>query len=217
LEAFKQLKKHAVVVYISTKDPKTKNVASPVVIGALNAKSMGNTIPMAVVTSSDQMTYMTSVSYEGMKDSKAFRNANTMVKEALAGTPASKPEDAHDCWTVAKNGGFYTGSFVELESEETLILESPKGKSMRVPMAKLSSGAQSYARALANSEEESTTEELEIESWESAKGGNSISATFISLNDEMITLQKENGKTVTFKLSLLSANSQERAKELAGQ
>ena len=97
MEAFKQLKKHAVVVYISTKDPKTKHVASPVVMGALNAKSMGNTIPMAVVTSSDQMTYMTSVSYEGMKDSKAFRNANTMVKEALAGTPASKPEDVHDC------------------------------------------------------------------------------------------------------------------------
>lgn len=191
---------------------------SPVTAGALYAKSMGNIIPKVVVTSSDQMTYMASISYKKMNE-KSFRAANAQVKAGLAGESAPTLEDAYECWLIASNGRYHTGEFTELKDDK-LILKSPQGKNIKIRMSKLTAGAQEYARLRAGSgsEEESvTTEEPEVEAWGSSKGGKSMRATFISLDGEMITLKKEGGKTITFKLSLLSEESQQRAKELAGQ
>ena len=192
---------------------------SPVTAGALYAKSMGNTIPKVVVTSSDQMTYMASISYKKM-DEKSFRAANAQVKAGLAGESAPTLERAYECWVVASNGRYYTGEFTELKDDKTLMLKSPQGKDMKISMSQLTAGAQEYARLRAGggSEEESvTTEEPEVEAWGSSKGGKSMRATFISLDGEMITLKKEGGKTITFKLSHLSEESQQRAKELAAK
>jgi hypothetical protein len=217
LEAFKQLKKHAVVVYVNTEKPKSKESLSPVVIGVLNASSMGNIIPKAVVTSPDQLTYMASMPYKSMKDSKAFRAANTKVKAALAGQSMEAPKDAKFAWTIAGSGRFYKGDFVELKDDKDLVLKSPEGKPFNVPMAKLTSGAQAYARHLAGGGEEKPAEKLEMEPWESAKGGKTIHATFLSLKGEKITLKKQDGKLASFSISLLSEKSQQRAKELAAK
>lgn len=54
-----------------------------------------------------------------------------------------------------------------------------------------------------------------LESWESAKAGKIIKGTFISLKGNQITITKENGKTLTFSLDLLSEKSQKRAQELS--
>ncbi len=205
------------MIYINAKKPQEKSALSPVVMGALSAKSMGPYIPKFVVTSTDQMTYMTSLAYKKMND-KAFRAANAQVKEGLAGSPVPKPKDAYDCWTIASNGRHYVGEFVELKNSKTLILKSPRDKKMKIPMSELTLGAQKYARFLSGSGQESTPKEkAEIEEWQSAQGGKSIRATFISLNGELITLRKEDGKTLTFKLSLLSEESQQRAEKLSGQ
>lgn len=187
------------------------------VMGVLNADSMGNIIPKAVVTSPDQMTYMASMPYKSMKDSKAFRAANNKVKAALAGDTIAKPADAKYVWTLTGSGRFYRGDFVELKDDKELVLKSPEGKTFKVPMAKLTAGTQAYARHLAGGGDKEATEKPQMEPWESAKGGQTIHATFLSLKGGKITLKKSNGKLLTFSLSLLSEKSQQRAKELAGE
>lgn len=217
MEAFKQLKKYAVVVYINTKKSQAKEALSPVVMGVLTAKSMGNIIPKAVVTSPDQMTYMASMPYKSMKDPKAFRAANAKVKDGLAGLTIPKPGDAKYVWTISGSGRFYRGAFVELKDDKDLVLKSPEGKQFNVPMAKLTRGTQAYARHLAGGGEEKSAEKPQMEPWESAKGGQTIHATFLSLKGDKITLKKQNGKLATFSIARLSEESQKRAKELAGK
>lgn len=186
-------------------------------MGVLNASSMGNTIPKAVVTSADQLTYMASMPYKRMSDSKAFREVNKGIKEALAGKKVEKPKDAEYNWMISGVSRFYKGDFVEVKDDKFLMIKPAKGKAIKVPLAKLSTGAQAYARLRAGAGAAPAAEEPGMESWESAKGGKTIEASFVSLSGGKITLKKQGGKIVTFNLSLLSDQSRQRAKELAGE
>lgn len=222
LEAFKQLKKHAVVVYVNTKKLEARESLSPVVMGALHAESMGNIIPKAVVTSPDQRTYMTSIAYKSMKEKKTFRDANKQVKAALAGNSIEMPKDAIMSWSLSGKNGFHKGEFVKLQDDKTLIIKSPERGDYAIPMEKLSKGAQAYARLLAGGGKEeaatSTTSDDQhaLESWTNASG-KQIQAKFLALENGKISLEMKNGKVVAFDLTKLSKDSQQRARELAGE
>lgn len=217
MEAFKQLKKHAVVVYINTKKRAASENLSPLVLGVINANSMGNIIPKVVVTSHNQKSYIASMPYKSMKDKKSFRAVNAQIKEALAGKAMEKPKDAKIVWTLAGSGRYYKGDFVEIKDDKDLVLKSPEGKNFSVPLEKLTKGTQAYARALAGGgAEPAASKKPELESWTNKKG-KQIHARFLSLKNGKISLEKMDGKVVTFNVSVLSEESQKRAKELAGQ
>jgi len=221
LAAFNEFKKYAVVVYVNSKKGERDSL-SPMAYGVLTAKSSGKYIPKAVITSSDQKTYFASIAYKSMSGDKAFRDVNKLVKQGIEGEPAPLPKDVVSAWSAKKNGMFYRGNFVELAEHKkhgkTVVLNTLEGKKLRVPIKLLSEKAQSYALAMGGGAEHATgvTQKAVEESWESAQGGKTITATFVALKGDMITLKKQNGSDVTFKLAMLSEKSQERAKELAG-
>ncbi|MCP5536821.1 MAG: hypothetical protein H7A51_11405 [Akkermansiaceae bacterium] len=196
---------------------------SPVVVGGLYANSMGRTIPKVVVASPDQTQLFAAMSYAQTKNEKAFRTVDALVKAALAGDVKGGPKDAIEKWPLLKSGNMYTGRFVEFkEDKNLLILKANKGKPMKIPFQKLSAGSKAYARLMAAGGPEAAKPQAPadgypIESWESAKGGKSIQARFVSLQDGKITLKKSDGSQVTFSLTLLSEKSQQRANELVGE
>ncbi|MEM1008365.1 MAG: SHD1 domain-containing protein [Myxococcota bacterium] len=211
------MKKHAVVVYINTKDGKSLENLSPVVTGALYAKSMGNIIPKAVVTSPDQKTYMASIAYKSMKDSKSFRDANKQVKSVLDGAVVEVPKDLVYAWTIRGKRSFVVGEFMELKDDKTVLLKTPNGRTRKMSLDQLTPGCGAYARVMAGGgDEEVSSGKRELEPWTNTKG-KQIHARFISLKDGKIRLEQMNGKVVTFSISLLSEESQKRAKELAGE
>ena len=219
MEAFKQLKKHAIVVYINTEKPQAKEHLSPIVMAALNTESMGSLIPRAVITSPDQRTYMASIDYKSMKNKKTFKNANKKVKEALAGKTTEMPKDAIISWTLTGKNNYYKGDFVKIENDKNLVLKTPEGNEISVPLEKFTQGAQAYARLLAGGDEEKTTgskKTHELESWTSTSG-KQIHARFLSVKNGKVSLEMTDGKVVTFSLTKLSKDSQKRAKELADE
>ena len=151
--------------------------------------------------------------------SDCFVGSEEKVKQALDGEAVEVPKDLVCNWIMAGKTSFYPGEFVDLVDDKNVSLKSPTGRTYNLSMDKLSKGSQAYARALAGGgekEEEVAEKEFEMESWTNTKG-KTIRAQFVSLEGEQITLKKADGKTVSFKLSLLSEKSQERAKELAGE
>ncbi|WP_435896110.1 hypothetical protein [Oceaniferula spumae] len=194
---------------------------SPIVGGGLGDPKMGNLIPKAVVVSPDMTTMYGSIAYKQMKASKNFTELNKKVEAALEGKPAgAQPEPQ---WYVkAGKGSFYKGNMVNLKknkkNQQIIVLKERSGKVLNVPLGKLTPLAQKMALgqvADKADDKPSAAAELEMESWESAKGGKSIKATFVSLSGGKITLKKDNGQEVTFDLTLLSDKSQSRARELA--
>jgi hypothetical protein len=215
LEAFKRLKRTSVVVYINTKEVSDRQHLSPVVMGGLNALSMGRIIPRVVVSSPDQLKLYSAMSYEQTKNDKEFRRVDKEAREALKGGAQAGPKDAEDCWMLKGASSFYRGSFQSLKDDKLTIKDS-KNKGIKLSLDRLSPGAQAYARAMAGS---GTTGDKEVKShplepWHSAKGGKAIHAKFVSLKGDKITLEKTGGKRVTFSLALLSDKSRQRAKEL---
>lgn len=223
LEAFKKFKRHSVVVYLSTKSPNPFEKLSPIVSGAFRHPKIGNIIPKAVILSPDQGYLYAKLSYPQLKDSREYSKASKLVKAALEGElPATDP-DLVPAWNLKNSNSAYTGTFVELQDGKTLILKMKEsGKNSNIPLSKLSKGSVAYAEMLEKkragvAEEAAKPADLGIETWGSSTAGKTIEATFISLVGDKVTLKKKSGKKMSFSLSLLSEDSQERAKLLATQ
>ena len=221
LEAFSKFKRDAIIVYLNSKKMEVDyQKLSPVVIGGLQAKSMGKYIPKAVITSADQSTYFASVAYEEMKESKSFKDAINSAEKGLDGQAPGMPEDAEYRWIVKNTSRFYTGSFVEVTTHkkkgELLVLKKPEGKKVHIPTSELATGALAYAHSMnAKAKKAKAHAAIVEESWESAEGGKIINATFVKLQERKITLKMQNGKEMTFDVSKLSKESQKRARELS--
>lgn len=211
------------VVYLSTKSSNPFEELSPLVSGAFRHPKIGNIIPKAVIMSADQGSLYAKLSYPQLKDAKAYSAASKVVKSALAGElPAADPELV-PAWNLKNSRNAYTGRFVELEEGKTLVLKMKKGgKNSRIPLSKLSAGSVAYAEMLEKkrtgvAEEDAKPAALEIETWGSSTAGKTIEATFVSLVGDKVTLKKKNGKKMSFSLSLLSEDSQQRAQLLGSQ
>ncbi|QQL45046.1 hypothetical protein [Sulfuriroseicoccus oceanibius] len=220
MAAFKNFRRHSVVVYISSKAKVRYQEVSPVVVGRFRDKSLGHTIPKAVIVSADQSLWFASSKYADMKGSKEFSRVRKLVKQGLDGELDQKPYQYANAWQLLGPGNVYLGTFVRLsEDGQSMVLKrQDNGTEMSVPLDKLVSGAQRAARMMAGGGAEISAEpEVPVmESWVSAEGGKTITAKFQSLSGNRITLVMENGRTVTFDISKLSEKSQQRAKELAG-
>ena len=184
---------------------------------------MGNIIPKAVILSPDQRYLYAKLSYPQLKDSKEYYKASKLVKAALEGELTATDPELVPAWNLKNSKSTYTGTFVELQDGKTLILKMKEsGKNSRIPLSKLSKGSVAYAEMLEKkragvAEEAAKPAELGIETWGSSTAGKTIEATFISLVGDKVTLKKKSGKKMSFSLSLLSEDSQERAKLLATQ
>ncbi len=184
---------------------------------------MGTTIPKAVIVSRDQTTLYAQLSYKQLRETKEYSAAGKVVKSALEGDlPVADPK-LEPAWYFKNSNKFHYATFVELQEGETLVLEMKKsGKSSSFPLRKMSEGAAAYAKILEGKrtgviEEEVKPPMLEVEFWGSSTAGKTIEATFVSLVGDKVTLKKKNGKKMSFSLSLLSEESQERAKLLGSQ
>jgi len=195
------------------------------VTGSLNHPKMGRIIPKAVITSPDQTVVYAKMSYKQLQSSSSYSITSKKVKAALAGNTPQADPSMTPMWNLKNSGRHYTGTFIELKGDETLVLKMKEsGKNSNIAMSQLSSGSQAYAKMLekirsgaTDDAEKSTNSEHTVETWESSKGGKTIRATFISLEDGKITLKKESNKTISFAIDLLSEKSQKRAQELDTQ
>lgn len=228
MDAFKKLKKHSVLVYINAEGKDRWEHVYPTVSGAIHGKGMGHIYPKAVVTSPDQLQVFAMMNHKQLEQSSAYSKVSKAAKKGAAGEELESLPEYVLHWPVAGSAGFLMGPFVRLENDNKLFLKV-KGKVYGNKLKEFRTGSQQYARHLhaqnnptdaagvdQTTGESSVTDvtEAAMEAWHSAKGGKTIQARFVTLSGDRITLEKEDGKTVTFKLSLLSEQSQQRAKEL---
>lgn len=184
---------------------------------------MGNIIPKAVIVSADQGVLYAKLSYPQLKESKEYSAASKAVKAGLSGEFPMADSTLVPAWSLKNSKSSYTGSFVELKDGKTLVLKMHKsGKNSTIPLSKLSKGSVAYAEMLEErrtgvAEEKAKPAELEVETWGSSAAGKTIEATFVSLLGDKLTLKKKDGKKVSFSISLLSPESQERATFLGSQ
>jgi len=191
------------------------------VAGALRHPKLGNTIPKAVIFSPDQGVLYAKLSYGQLKESREYTAASKLVKAALEGEIPITDAELIPVWHLKNSNNAYSGTFVELQKGKTLILKKG-GADFSVPLSKLSAGSIAYAEMLEKKrtdvvEEEMKPAKLGIETWRSSTEGKTIEATFVSLVGDKVTMKKKGGKEMSFSLSLLSADSQERAKFLGEQ
>jgi len=201
-----------VVVYVNVMKPADYENLSPMVSGAYYHKSMGRTIPKAVMCSPDQLDIYAKMSYAQLKSSKEYSKTSKVVKAILKGGEVSNDPTILPYWHVKNSKSSYHGHFI--------IFKNEKGGKQQISLAKLSAGANVYAKTLEQKrsgevvDKKDQVKEKTMEVWESSEG-KKISAVFVALEGEKIKLRKKDGKTVHFALSLLSEKSQQRAKELA--
>jgi len=219
------------MVYINSKNPSSREHLSPLVIGSLDHTKMGKTIPKAVLCSPDQTQIYTKMSYKQLDVTSEYSKASKLVKAALKGdVPAPDPTTV-PAWNLKNVNAYFQGEFIELTKDNVLVCKGMNGGNRKENLNKFSAGTIAYAKFLqqqkSGEQEEAVTDDenvnpektpsFTLESWESAKGGKVIKGTFVSLKGDKISITKENGKTSTFALKLLSEKSQKRARELASE
>lgn len=221
MEAFSKFKRHSVIVYVNTKNKLSRQFLSPIITGCLNSAITGKIIPKAVISSFDQGTVYAKMSYKQLQSSKEYSSTAKVVKLALKGKEPPVDKKVIPNWQVNNDNRFYIGTFVELKNDTKLIIKKTEGNNTSIPMSKLSPGSQMYARMKEQQRsgaqpagEKEDSETFSVETWQSSKDGKSIQATFVALKGDKITLKKKSGKSVIFPLSLLSEQSQKRAREL---
>ena len=72
-------------------------------------------------------------------------------------------------------------------------------------------------KTVANDEADSEARAYEVESWTGSTQGKKIEGKFVSLDGSDLTLEKSNGKAMTFDVKFLSAESRERAEKYAAK
>jgi hypothetical protein len=126
-----------VVVYIDSIEIMDRQHLSPVVMGGLNAVSMGRILPRVVLSSPDQLKLYSTMSYQQTKSDKEFQRVNKEVREALKGGSQAGLKDDVDCWMLKGVSSFYRGNFVSLKDDQ-LLIRGPNGKEAKLPLAQLS-------------------------------------------------------------------------------
>lgn len=225
MEAFKQLKKNAIVVYLASNSAGSCEVLSPIAAGRLRSPEIGNIIPQAIVLDVNQQHEFGFLAYKQMKDPKKFKNLNKLIKTALEGDLSGCPAPSKEVWLLKNSLQGYEGEFDKLIGEKTLVLKPKPGKKkgIKIALEKLSEGAQNHALILAGVTKVESTEDVKkptlhpIESWASAKNNKVIQARFVSLTDGTIRLKKPNGQIIKFSVDLLSETSKKHAQELAAE
>lgn len=217
MAAFDEFRKKAVTVFVNSGVNAQKNLLSPLVYTALTGPKMGNTIPKTAATSPQMDSIWGQLSYKQMTE-KGIKQLRKDLKAMTDGKAPIAPQTIKFFkWTSRDQpGNAWTGSFRQLNGE-TLVLKSPEGKIMKLPLSKLSDAASDFARKLGGqSTEKAESLTFQEEEWTSSTG-KTIKATFVSLKGSQITLDLANGKQSSFPLTRLAQESQDRAHKLAGK
>jgi len=211
-----------VIVILETEKNESAKYANPIVSGAFGTPQMGTTIPKLVAVSPAEDVVWADMSYKQLQSEKGLKTAARSVA-AIGKGDAEAPEisDFVPFWSITGKEGYrYAGNFEKLEGE-TLHLKLTNDKTTKVNLSSLTPAAVAYAKKMAGqtsasekAEEDSAELVHSEESWTNTKGS-SLRGTFVSLNGNKITLKLANGKESTFDLSLLSEESQTKAKSYA--
>jgi hypothetical protein len=193
------------------------------VVTGFSEDHMGNTIPKAVITSPDMSEIWLQMSYAKLRTESSYRDAKKQVDAILKGGPKPEsPPDRHIYWPLKGKESFYIGSFAGLDDKGNLRLKMLKGgKVSSIPLDRLSAPCATLARTLAGGKpaagpQSAANQTPVLESW-TGSNGKTLQARFVSLADDKVTLEMEDGKTHTLPLDRLAESSRNRAKELAGE
>ncbi len=218
--AFEKLKSHSVIVLINSEDDKRWTDVGPLVVTGLSEKKMGNIIPKAVITSPDMLEMWGQMKYDDIKVEGSYRGIKKQVDAILKGE--AKPENPPDrpiYWPIKGSNEYYIGAFVELGDNGGLRLKmESNGKISTIPLERLTENCAVLARTLAGREpaakpQPNDREAPAMESW-TGSNGKTLQARFVSLADDKVTLEMEDGKTYTMPLERLAGSSRERATKL---
>ncbi|GAA5496528.1 hypothetical protein Rhal01_02712 [Rubritalea halochordaticola] len=219
--AFKKFKRKGVMVYLPRKAKDRYDYISPVTYRALESPEAGNTYPFAVACSPNQYEVFGIYSNKVLSDESALRKAAGGLKEKMeAHNPDAQPK-GEIFMRLKDSSNYYKGTFKK--ATDKAIIVTIGGKERSYPLNALTKGCGDFANSLKSSSgsEESTDtqegsdKELAVEDWASAKGDKTISGKFVSLVGDKLTIEKSDGKTLSFDIKFLSEESQKRAKELA--
>jgi hypothetical protein len=217
LAAFKEFDKNAICVMVDGEDTAHHQVLPPLVVTALREPEFGQVIPWAVVMDSTLTHRLAEVRHKEMLTDSAYRVKNKAIKAALA-KPAAPPFTVPLTelrWPVEGVNTFYTAKFEQVKNG-SLHLSNEKDGQFKIPLEKFTPPTREYAQALQKLKEAPPVEPLVEESWTNA-AGKAITATFVALNADQVSLKLPDGKVSKVPLGSLSADSQARAAKLAKQ
>ena len=122
-------------------------------------------------------------------------------------------------WPHADGKSAVQGIFDKVEDEKLYYRISPGGPVTDTPLTEFHPATVRYLRYISGAG--TRTKETEppapaLEKWTNAQG-KALEATFIRLKDGKVTLRTAAGKEHTLALDSLSAESQARARQLAGE
>jgi hypothetical protein len=219
-KAFEKLKSHSVIVFINSEDDYRWADVGPLVVTGLSEKKMGNIIPRAVITSPDMSEMWGQMKYEELKVEGPYRGIKKQVDAILKGeAKAENPPERPIYWPIKGSKEYYIGAFAGLGDKGGLRLKmESNGKIATIPLERLTENCAVLARALAGREpaakpQPEAGQTPAMESW-TGSNGKTLQARFVSLADDKVTLEMEDGKIHTMPLERLAGSSQERARTL---
>lgn len=218
METIKKFDSHSVVVFIDQIDPAKWHQVSPVVPTALYDPKLGNIIPRAVITSPEMLQVIAVLSEDDMEKNSNYSEAKKSVSNFLNGVATPRVEkNLSYRWPTTSNG-FYVGTFEGIKEEKSLVLGmngATGGVSVEIPFTHLSKPSADFAKLLAGSNPSPTESKVEShtaqEAWTSSNG-KTLQAKFVSLENNMITLEMADGKSHTLPMDRLDPASQEKAR-----
>ncbi len=214
MAAFDTFRRKAITVILETKKSPYLNSVSPLVVAGLCDPKMGTTIPILISTSPKGEKIWGDLNYQEMKSKRGLKDLSSellAIQKGEADPPNS--DDIFPRWNIKKKPGYGTnGKFIKLESDAVHVLTT-KGTKIKIKLNTLCEPAVSFAKMMAGQKEEEAVKAAapKEETWTNTKGS-IIKATFVSLQEDQITLKLENGKETTFSLDLLSEESRTLAK-----
>lgn len=220
MAALDKFKRKSVIVYIPTNAKDRYHYLSPVVYKALQSDARGKTYPYAVASSPNQREIFGIYNNALLKDESQLRKTAQGFKEKMESHDATALPKGEIYLPLKSKESFYKGTFKGV-SDKGIIL-TIQGKDRTYPLTDLTQGCTDFAKSLGTStttSEENTTasedtKEYPMEDWQSAKGDKTIQGKFVSLTGNQLTLEKPDGKTISFDIKFLSEESQTRANEL---
>lgn len=220
MAAFKKMKSKCVVVFVHSEQRAAVDAISPVVYTALGDEALGTTIPKLVITSPTQNTILGSMSENDMGKSSNFSKVARSAEDKLEGWEVDKLDPKKSLkWPVKGKKLQYKGVFKSYDGGDLVFTTG------RMQKDKLGEGTKLYLELLSKqleaarikAEAEASRVVYEVEDWEGSSSDKSISAKFVSLVGDKITLEKADGEMMSFDVQYLSEESQKRARELAAK
>lgn len=223
IKAFSQ---RGVVVYLNAKTKQRYGSLSPLVLSKFSSGELGRYIPKVVVSSSDQTKIFGALKYKSINKSSANNLATKMKRMAQGKTAAPAQNYSRSMpWPSRKKlGSVWSGSFQSLDSTH-LVLNSPEGVK-RVPLSNLTPAAINCAKYIAKrkggtrnlkatnnviSRRKSVTPITKGNyfrplTWTN-KQNQSMLATLVSLDGNILKVRLANGEVRSCKLGELTRDS----------